>query len=533
MLKNPRTLLQARIAGKGIGVSNCRYYSTLPRPSVTTDLVPGWEAGLINYNNSIMELFNNNDCFYIAVFKSNKHKLGEGISLNLVINSSVAGGSEKLLYELLNIIGNCGKIAAKPKKNYYCLTVKDFKSIFEKIIPFLEKEIGGLNVNKKKAFQYWKEAANLINLGAHTTFEGLNEIKKIKLLMSNFEIKEELSLVPYGANLSSTVGYLKFSNLERSLIKIPFNKRSVFIGIILSDAALQRVNDSGDARLQFKQKYSQFEYLYSVFFQLSHYCSKGPTLNKVLLHKKIFYALSFTTRSLPCITELYNLFYPALRPSTGASPGRKEGKKIIPHNIYDLLTFSSLAHWVYLKSNIKFLYFNRTRKTKSRGLYIDVKSLGMEDIVKLINVLICKFNLICSLKVLKQDKLFIYIKNKSIPLLLNGVSPYINDWVKYSGTNTYNLRTKNMGDNKSLFDLQSRKFSTIQRRLPTSYVTLDVKKQFTSLNNLHALNCPVTENNNNIINPGFITGFVDGEGSFQIVVLKNNEIKIGAANKKK
>ena len=91
--------------------------------------------------------------------------------------------------------------------------------------------------------------------------------------------------------------------------------------------------------MQFKQKYSQFEYLYSVFFQLCHYCSKGPSLNKVLLpfrpglapvlgrsDKKIFYALSFTTRSLPCITELYNLFYP-------------QGKKIIPsHYIYDLLT---------------------------------------------------------------------------------------------------------------------------------------------------------------------------------------------------
>jgi hypothetical protein len=149
--------------------------------------------------------------------------------------------------------------------------------------------------------------------------------------MSNFEIKEELNLVPYGTSLSSTVGYLKFSNLERSLIKIPFNKRSIFTGIILSDAALQRVNEDGDARLQFKQKYSQLEYLYSVFFQLCHYCSKGPSLKKVLLHKKIFYALSFTTRSLPCITELYDLFYP-------------EGKKIIPNNIYSHLSWEALAH---------------------------------------------------------------------------------------------------------------------------------------------------------------------------------------------
>ena len=167
--------------------------------------------------------------------------------------------------------------------------------------------------------------------GVHTTIEGLNEIKLIKLLMSNINIKKELSLVLYGTNLSSTVGYLKFSYYERNFIQIPFNKRSIFIGILLSDASLQKINKEGDARLQFKQKYSQFEYLYSVFFQLSHYCSKGPTLNKVLLHKKIFYALSFTTRSLPCITELYNLFYP-------------EGKKIIPHNIYSLLSWPALAH---------------------------------------------------------------------------------------------------------------------------------------------------------------------------------------------
>jgi len=155
MSKNPGTLLQAKV-GKGIGVlrSNCRYYSTLQ--SKPTGLVVGQEylraqsEGLINYNNSIMELFNNNDCFYITVFKSNKHKSGEGISLNLVLNSS----DEKLLYELLNITGNCGKITLQTKKNSYCLTVKDFKSIFEKIIPFLEKEIGGLTVAKRKAFLF-------------------------------------------------------------------------------------------------------------------------------------------------------------------------------------------------------------------------------------------------------------------------------------------------------------------------------------------------------------------------------------------
>lgn len=373
------------------GTNRCRNYST------------------VNYNSKIIELINNNDCFYILVFKSNKHKLGEGVSLNLVVHSP----NELLLNELSNILDNCGNIVRR--KSYYVFTVKDFKNITEKVIPFLDK--CSLHEDKQETFKYWKQAANLISRGAHTSLEGLNEIKMMKLLMNNFNIKEELSLVPYGSNLSSTVGYIKFSRFERNLIQIPFSKRSVFIGIILSDASLQRVNKDGDARLQFKQKYSQFEYLYSVFFLLCHYCSKSPVVNKVSLHKKTFYALSFTTRSLPCITELYDLFYP-------------KGKKIIPLNIYDLLTWEALAHWVYLNSNIKFLHFNPTHQTRSYGLYIDVKIFTIKDIVKLINVLVYKFNLNCSFQVLKQDKYFIYIKNESIPLLLSGVSFYINSWVK-------------------------------------------------------------------------------------------------------
>jgi hypothetical protein len=160
---------------------------------------------------------------------------------------------------------------------------------------------------------------------AHSTPEGLNEIKKIKLLINNERILEELSLVLYGSNLSSTVGHSRYTSFERALIKIPTSKMSVFIGIILSDATIQKQNKGGDARLQFKQKYGQFEYFYSVFFQLSHYCSKGPYVTKAILHKRLHYGLGFTTRSLLCITDLYHLFY-------------YEGHKIIPKNLLDLLT---------------------------------------------------------------------------------------------------------------------------------------------------------------------------------------------------
>ena len=116
-----------------------------------------------------------------------------------------------------------------------------------------------------------------------------------------------------------------------------------------------------------------------MFQALSHYCSAYPKLIKTKFNGKIFWGINFYTRILPCLQELYNLFYP-------------EGKKIIPHNIYSLLSWPALAHWVYLKSNIKFLYFNSTRRTKSYGLYIDVNNFSIKDIVRLISVLIFKFN---------------------------------------------------------------------------------------------------------------------------------------------
>jgi hypothetical protein len=132
------------------------------------------------------------------------------------------------------------------------------------------------------------------------------------------------ALVLYGTNLSSTVGS-RFTAFDRNLIKIPNNLKSLFIGIIISDASISKSKEKTNARFQFKQTYKHFEYFYSVFMRLSHYCSKGPYVTKTIVHKKVHYGLAFTTRTLPCITELYNLFY-------------LNNKKIIPNNLFDLLT---------------------------------------------------------------------------------------------------------------------------------------------------------------------------------------------------
>ena len=113
------------------GIKLCRYYST----------------GLVNYNNQVTELINKKDCFYILVFKSNKHKLGEGVSLSFVVNSP----DKFLLNELSKILGvSSANIVVR--KTCYSFTVKDFKTITEKVIPFFEKCY--LHENKQETFKY-------------------------------------------------------------------------------------------------------------------------------------------------------------------------------------------------------------------------------------------------------------------------------------------------------------------------------------------------------------------------------------------
>nr|YP_008964982.1 LAGLIDADG endonuclease [Annulohypoxylon stygium]AHB33541.1 LAGLIDADG endonuclease [Annulohypoxylon stygium] len=365
-----------------------RYYSS-NRPELTSNIF------------LILELINKNVSFDILFVKSKKVKLGEAVIFNFIVEAQTREGNFDvgLLNELKDFFKDCGKIEIR--KNTARYIVKDLKSINEKVIPLLDK----LNLQDNLFYENWKRGIDLVNCNKTYTIEILNELKQIKLLIKGIQINNGLSVVPYGSNLGSTVGYTKFSNLERSLIKIPVDLRSVFIGIILSDAAIQKSNVGGDARLQFKQKYSQLEYLYSVFFELSHYCSQSPSVYTTIVHKKKHYALSFTTRSLPCITELYDIFYP-------------EGKKIIPNNIYELLTWRALVHWI------------EGDGTYSSGITIQTQSFTNQEIVLLMNVLIIKFRLDCSIHV-QGSYSVLYIKSKSIKQNLHHMLPYIHPSMLY------------------------------------------------------------------------------------------------------
>jgi hypothetical protein len=104
------------------------------------------------------------------------------------------------------------------------------------------------------------------------------------------------------------------------------------VGLILSDAWVIFDNKtSKNALLGFSQSGANSQYFWFVFLILSHYCPSYPLLRvRSRLGKKTI-GLQFKTRSMPCITELRCLFYP-------------NGIKVVPDNIYELLTPAALAH---------------------------------------------------------------------------------------------------------------------------------------------------------------------------------------------
>jgi hypothetical protein len=165
-----------------------------------------------------------------------------------------------------------------------------------------------------------------------------------------------------------------------------------------------------EARFGFKQSIDKFEYFYFVFSILSHYCSSYPYLVKTKFKGSTFFGVSMVTRTLPCFTNLYDLFY-------------KKKTKVVPSNLFDILTYEGLAHWICGDGTF----------VRGGGMRLQTQSFTVQECVFIINVLIIKFNLKCSLHV-QRNQPIIYISAKSMRELYPFISPYIVPSMRYKFT---------------------------------------------------------------------------------------------------
>lgn len=113
---------------------------------------------------------------------------------------------------------------------------------------------------------------------------------------------------------------------------------------------------------------------------------------------------------MACLNELHYLFYPA-------------GKKVVPENIYEILTPVALAHLIMGDG-----------QASRHGIVLCTNSFSVEDVVKLMNVLMIRYRLECTIHLKRQNpkvEYLIYIREGSMDLLRYIVIPYLHSSMYY------------------------------------------------------------------------------------------------------
>jgi hypothetical protein len=110
---------------------------------------------------------------------------------------------------------------------------------------------------------------------------------------------------------------------------------------------------------------------------------------------------------MPCLTKLHSLFYP-------------NGVKIIPNNIYEVLTPTALAHLIMGDGSVQ-----------RHGLALCTDSYSIEDVVRLINVLMIRYRLECTLRFHRPTHPRINIRQRSMPLLRTILRPHMHSSMAY------------------------------------------------------------------------------------------------------
>lgn len=216
-------------------------------------------------------------------------------------------------------------------------------------------------------------------------------------------IHTTLSTLPL---VKSSIKYL--TKAEKNSFKLNDRLKEILVGLILGDLTGRK---KGQARFIFKQGLIHQEYLNHLFELFKVYTASGPKVANNAPHTKngkVYVSIAFATRSLACLTELYEIFY-------------INGKKVIPGNLIDLFTPLSLAYLIADDGS-----WNKV------GKYVTLctDSFTLVEVEHLILVLNTKFNLKCY-KVKSNQNFRVIIPSYSIAALQNLISEHIPPMMKY------------------------------------------------------------------------------------------------------
>jgi hypothetical protein len=206
--------------------------------------------------------------------------------------------------------------------------------------------------------------------------------------------------------ISSMNNKPRITDLEKDMLKLTSRVKSILIGLVISDGWIQK-RIHWNPRFGLKQSIKNFPFLWHVYNEMAYLCSGDLYLGKSKLRNKIFYNLSFQTRQLNCLMEIYNLFY--LNSTT----------KIIKPELFEYLDYISIAYWIMGDGS-----------KRNKGITLCTDSFTFKDVIILINILKIKFNINSTIHI-EKHKPRIYINRHELSKILPFIKPYFVDHFLY------------------------------------------------------------------------------------------------------
>lgn len=196
-------------------------------------------------------------------------------------------------------------------------------------------------------------------------------------------------------------------------MKLSPTQKEILVGLLLGDGHIEKRSSKDGTGSRFKYTQSAirsphiayFNHVYSIFFS---FCS--PTFSpkiKTFVTKaavkgedRTYSSSSFSTLTLPVFNKYKALFY------NGTT-------KIVPANIYTLLTYRGLAYWIMDDGSLQ-----------NKGLHLNTYGFSDSDLDLLKTVLESKFNLKISIHKHNKKKR-IYIWEASLELIKPKLLPFV------------------------------------------------------------------------------------------------------------
>ena len=181
---------------------------------------------------------------------------------------------------------------------------------------------------------------------------------------------------------------------------------SIIIGSILGDTQLEKRYKGLGTRIIFEQSNKNVEYLmwFHNYFASRGYCN----INKPKLHtrikkdNKVYFHFRVNSYTFSSFNWLHDMFY-------------VNSTKIVPFNIEEYLTPLALAIW----------FMDGGSKLK-HGVRIANNNFTLNEVQFLCHILYKKYNLIATVHTGGKGKGYVfYINNKSVPLFISLVKPYM------------------------------------------------------------------------------------------------------------